>query len=266
MEPSAQDPQEVPLEGGGMNHVVRAGTTVRRPAHPWTVTVHALLRHLAREGFTGAPAAHGFDSQGREILDYLPGVVGNDPLPADLRGEPALLSAARLLRRYHDASASAVAELPTGWQLPPMQPVEVICHSDFAPYNCVFRGGVAAGIIDFDFARPGPRAWDLAYSLYRFAPLTHPENADGFGQLDEQAARARRFLDAYEATPAQRQQATDLLAPRLRALVAFMQGAAADGDTNMARNIAGGHLDLYLRDIEYLENSRELLQRVVVGG
>ncbi|WP_405867085.1 phosphotransferase [Streptomyces sp. NBC_01515] len=41
-------------------------------------------------------------------------------------------------------------------------PVEVICHGDFAPYNCVFTGEGAVGLIDFDAARPGPRAWDLA--------------------------------------------------------------------------------------------------------
>jgi hypothetical protein len=32
-----------------------AGRTVRRPARPWTGTVHALLRHLAETGFTGRP-------------------------------------------------------------------------------------------------------------------------------------------------------------------------------------------------------------------
>ncbi|MFJ9374801.1 phosphotransferase [Streptomyces sp. NPDC101455] len=43
-------------------------------------------------------------------------------------------------------------------------PVEVICHGDFAPDNCVFTGEGAVGIVDFDAARPGPgpRAWDLA--------------------------------------------------------------------------------------------------------
>jgi aminoglycoside phosphotransferase (APT) family kinase protein len=44
------------LEGGNVGGAVRAGATVRRPAGPWTPAVHALLAHLADEGFTGAPS------------------------------------------------------------------------------------------------------------------------------------------------------------------------------------------------------------------
>jgi hypothetical protein len=47
---------EIPLDGGNMSSgVVRVGDTVRRPAGPWTPTVHALLGHLHAAGFRGAP-------------------------------------------------------------------------------------------------------------------------------------------------------------------------------------------------------------------
>ena len=40
---------------GGPSHVSRLDQTVRRPARPWSGTVHALLRHLEEYGFTGSP-------------------------------------------------------------------------------------------------------------------------------------------------------------------------------------------------------------------
>lgn len=200
----------------------------------------------------GVPAWHGVDEQGRDVFDYLPGEVGNYPLSKQVRTESALVSAARLLRQLHDASVSLATEECLAWQLPRIEPVEVVCHGDFAPYNCVFDGVSAVGVIDFDGARPGPRCWDLAYALYRFAPLTDPANHDGFGDTEQQARRARTFLDAYGCTPAQRRVALATVPERLRSLVTFMQEAAAGGDPNFARHIAKGHADLYLRDIEYI--------------
>ena len=73
----SDDMTEEILEGGGVNVVTRIGSTVRRPVQPWTAAVHVLLRHLADVGFDGAPRVLGVDDQGREILDYLAGEVGN---------------------------------------------------------------------------------------------------------------------------------------------------------------------------------------------
>lgn len=260
-------PDEETLTGGGMNAVTRVGDTVRRPAHPWTPAVQVLLNRLRAEGFDGAPAAHGIDEQGREVLDFAPGTVGNYPLTTEVRSERALLSAARLLRRFHDASLACVDHgADNAWQFPPIAPVEVICHGDFAPYNCVFRGDTAVAVIDFDTARPGPRAWDLAYALYRFAPLVSPGNPDRFGDPATQADRARRFLDAYGATRQQRARSVEMLVPRLQWLVDLMRRGAAEGDENFARHIAEGHLDLYLDDVEHLTAERPLLEQVVVGA
>jgi hypothetical protein len=43
------------LDGGNTGGAVRIGATVRRAAGPWTPAVHALLAHLAENGFAGAP-------------------------------------------------------------------------------------------------------------------------------------------------------------------------------------------------------------------
>lgn len=259
-----EDTREEPLPGG-VNVVIRVGNTVRKPAGVWTPAVHALLEHLAQQGFDGAPRAHGIDPKGRQILDYIPGEVGNYPLSARVSSETALVSAARLLRRYHDATASFPDATKRAWQLDAIEPAEVICHGDFAPYNCVFDEVGAVAVIDFDVARPGPREWDLAYALYRFAPFAGQSNQDGFATPAEQARRARRFLDAYDAIAEQRAITVSMLVPRLLSLIDFMQSSADAGDQGFAQQIADGHADLYRRDITYLETHAALWQQTVVG-
>ncbi|WP_435299068.1 phosphotransferase [Timonella sp. A28] len=174
------------------------------------------------------------------------------------------MSAAQLLRAFHDASAHCLHVEPAEWQFPPLEPVQVICHSDYAPYNCVFRNGEAVAIIDFDCARPGPRSWDLAYALYRFAPFMNPHNPDSFGNITEQSVRARKFLDSYGADRSLRQETVNTLTVRLRALTDFMR-AAAQHDENFAHHIAQGHLAAYLNDIAYMENHEHVLHDVIVG-
>lgn len=101
-------------------------------------------------------------------------------------------------------------------------PREVMCHGDFAQYNVVLRGTEAVALIDFDTAHPGPRAWDIAYALYRWAPLTNADNTDGFGSLVEQVERASLFCTVYGLSAAERAVLPRMIADRLRARVAFM--------------------------------------------
>ncbi len=68
---------------------------------------------------------------------------------------------------------------------------------DFAPYNVVFNGVEAAGMIDFDTLHPGSCLWDVAYAIYRWAPLKNPRNPDAIGDLASQIRRAKAFCDSY---------------------------------------------------------------------
>lgn len=256
-----EDQSEVQLAGGNMSAVVRAGGTVRRTAGPWTPQVHRLLAHLRREGIDEAPEPLGLDEQGREVLSYIPGVVGHEPVP-ELRTDPVLIAAARLLRRIHDATADvAGAWRDDVWHAPTREPVDVICHGDFAPYNCVFDGGKLVGVIDFDYAHPGSRAWDLAYAIYRFAPLMHPSNPDGYGSIGEQARRARLFCDAYGL--ADRSRIVPALQARVAYMAEFLIEGASRGDQRMIANIDAGHLRVYLTDGAYLEAHRAQLAAVL---
>ncbi|MFF0391859.1 phosphotransferase [Kitasatospora sp. NPDC004615] len=248
---------------GGVNQVERIGERVLRPTGPWSPAVHGLLGHLRANGFTAAPRFHGLTADGREILDFLPGEVSDYPATPAAASRTALLTAARVLRAYHDATAGYAAD---GWMLPAREPAEVICHGDYAPHNCVLGGERVVGVIDFDTAHPGPRLWDVAYAVYRWAPTTAPGNADGFGTPDEQAARAREFCDAYGLDAAGRAGLVDAVEARLHALVGHMRAEAAAGSAAFASHLADGHHLMYLSDAAYVVRERERFERALLGG
>jgi aminoglycoside phosphotransferase (APT) family kinase protein len=239
---------EIELAGGGINTVVRIGDTVRRPVSPWTPATQELIEVLYAAGLP-VPRWHGIDDEGREILDYLPGEMGHYPLSEAVRSEAALVSAARLLRRFHDASVPLVSR-DLSWQLPPLPDAEVIVHGDYAPYNLVFTQDQVTGIIDLDYARPGPRSYDIAYAIYRFAPLTVAD--EGWGSLTERTARVRMFCDEYGLDASQRVESVQAVVTRMRGMVTYMREEAAAGNEAFARHIAEGHDALYERDADYV--------------
>lgn len=248
----------------GVTTVVRVDDTVHRTTGIWTASVHALLKHIRERGFLAAPEALGFDAEGREILSYLEGKVCNYPLPLDARSKTALISAARLLRLYHDATVDFVTSYKGLWQLNDHPPLEVICHGDYAPYNCVMKNDEVIGIIDFDTAHPGSRIWDVAYAVYRFAPLTAPENKEGFGTREEQAERLKIFckeyglLDSKELIPT--------VMERLMALVNFMDTRAKAGEKAYQQHMEQGHHKLYLRDYDYIKKNEEFFSAASINA
>lgn len=121
------------LSGGNTDPVLRIGDTVRRVPHPWSPRIHDLLTWLHDNGFESAPRALGTDERGRDIYSYIPGHVGHYPWTPPVAGTAALTSAARLLRRFHDATAPIADRWRDGWQWEPEHPVEVVCHNRVAP-------------------------------------------------------------------------------------------------------------------------------------
>ena len=228
---------------------------VTRPSGQWTKHVHKLLHSLRAHGFIQAPEPLGFDAQGQEIVSFVAGETCDYPLSEDVAALQALISAAQLLQSYHDASQHFLNAHDVShqeWMLPCREPQEVMCHSDFAPYNICFEGCQAVGIIDFDTIHPGPRTWDIAYALYRFAPFMNPNNEDGFGTLEDQILRARTFCNAYGLGEEDRIGLTDLMIERLSCLVDFLIDAAQQGQKKYELNLQQGHHLKYLADIDYI--------------
>ncbi|SDM98155.1 Phosphotransferase enzyme family protein [Cryobacterium flavum] len=129
------------------------------------------------------------------MLSYLPGTVGNYPLPGWMWSPTILHEAGSLLRRIHGADVP-LAHLAATWQLPAHEPIEAACLNDVAPYNMVFQDGHLTGLIDVDMASPGPRIWNLAYLAYRLVPLGEYADRDVPGE-DARPGRLDALIRSY---------------------------------------------------------------------
>lgn len=190
--------QETPLEGGNLSATVRVGETVRRRSGPWAPAVQSLLAHLERVGFDAAPRPLGTDERGRQVVSFIPGDVhvgypGRMPKWMFSENE-AMVGAARLLRRYHDAVIGFEFPARAPWRFVAPGPHELICHNDWGPHNAVFRGQTPVAMLDWDSAGPGTREWDVGRSAYSWVPL-YPKAPEH--HLDWRAERFSLFCDTY---------------------------------------------------------------------
>ena len=255
------------LQGGREGQVFRSENKIYRPRGKWSETIHSLLSHIAENGFNAAPKPYGFDGDDNEILSYVEGEVFNYPLKGNIATTEALTSAAKLLRLYHDASSSFLSHHSTEsleWMLPSREPMEVICHGDYAPYNVALIGSETVGIIDFDTAHPAPRVWDIAYAVYCWAPFKTNEY-DAMGDLRSQSIRAKQFCDAYGLLEVDRLVLVKAMTERVQALVDHMHNEASNGNQAFIENIKDGHHLAYLADIQYLNDNEQYITDVVVG-
>ncbi|MDD1793223.1 aminoglycoside phosphotransferase family protein [Enterovibrio makurazakiensis] len=250
------------LSGGREGSIYKKEHTVVRPLNPWSDNVHRLLNHYQKQGISECPQFVAIKGQ-TEVLSFVNGDTYNYPLTGPIASESALISAANLLRKLHDASVSFLAENndeELTWMLPVRAPQEVMCHGDYSPYNVALNGDVVVGVFDFDTAHPAPRVWDLAYAVYCWAPFKTDE-IDALGSLYDQIDRAKQFCDAYSATEQQRTELVDVMVARLDALVTFMRDEAESGNEQFAANLEDGHHLSYLADIEYLKANKAQISR-----
>jgi Phosphotransferase enzyme family len=234
------------LQGGNSNEVRREGQTVVRKTGEWSPFVHDLLRYLQAHDFKEAPILLEVNEQS-ERLSFLEGDVGHYPLKDFMREDSIVIEAAKLLRKFHD--------LTEKFPIPPnakfflaadVNDYEVICHNDFAPYNCVFSDKHLVGIIDFDTAAPNKRIWDIAYAVYRFAPLVSDKHAQDMGWQSppNRLVRLKSFCDAYGLEEGAN--LIETVIQRLESLIKFMQ----DTSSNLE------HVAIYLEDLNYIRENQ----------
>lgn len=252
---------EIPFADGNVTGAVRVDETVRRGTGPWTPAIHPLLNHLERVGFEAAPRVLGFDEQGREVLTYIVGETSPDPRES-FGTDEALAEVAQLLRRYHDATTSFVPSPNAPWRFQVGAPRtgDVICNNDIAPWNTIVAGGRPVAFIDWDFATPGPRIWDVAHALWRFVPLYEDPV---FGTLAEQSRRLRLFCNAYGLE--NRDELLLTIFRRQRALHDSMKAWAEAGEPAFAAMWRDGHGDMVMRDYDYLMRNGEAFARNING-
>lgn len=234
------EPEEIQLAGGVANAgaVTRRGDEVRRPSNPNTPSIHRFLGALAATGFDGASVPLGVDDEGRERLRFVEGDVPLVPYPAWARSDDALASVARLLRRFHDAAAQVPATEGDRWSDEMADPDggEVVCHNDVCLENVVFRDGEAVALLDFDFAAPGRRTYDLACFARMCVPVDD-ESRFRFGWTAPDAElpdRLRLVADAYGLTAPERAEMVDALSGTIERGGAFLVRRMEAGDANFA--------------------------------
>jgi hypothetical protein len=237
---------------GLRSRVVRIGRTVRREVHQNTPAVRALLNHLEETGFAAAPRWLGFDEEGRETLSYITGTAGHYPLKPYALSESTLTRLGLLLRQFHDATISFSPPKNVVWQNAINGKREVICHGDAGPYNIIFRNNLPVALIDFERATPGPRIWDIAFVIYRFAPICDsPEHGFTPALLQKIARRIRVFLNAYGFS--QNDDLFDWIQLRLKTEIDLFESERSDDPIRRQKKIEAGHLDLYKRDLHLIE-------------
>jgi Phosphotransferase enzyme family len=252
---------EIVLSGGNVNaNVVRIGNTVRRNLTAASPTVHQLLLHLAASGFNGCPRFLGIDEKQREVTTFIEGKTG---IPPTLwQYDAPVMTAARLLRHYHDATLGFVPTDDAAWAYvyPDSTKHEVICHNDFAPYNFIYRDETPVAVIDFDLAGPGPRLRDVAYGVYWLTPLSfHSNDQIAFAETDLRmgSRRLKLFCAAYGITPS-----IDLL-DMIDEVLAFMGDETAMraivGPTAAAKLEREGHLAHWQQESASFQAHRKII-------
>ncbi len=220
----SSEPDQSLLAGGRTTPgVTRIGDTVRRPPSLNSDFVQRLLRYLDAVGLDCTPRALGRDEDGRDVFGWIEGDVPAQLSPG--HADIVLRAAARLVRRYHDATA-ALLDAPAARSAG----LEVVCHNDLSPCNFVFRSGMPVALIDFDTAAPGTRASDIGYAAWLWLDLGNADITP-----PEQRRRLGIVLDGYGSWPG-RADVVEAILHRQGLLVA--QGERL-GNAGMARWAAG---------------------------
>jgi Ser/Thr protein kinase RdoA (MazF antagonist) len=220
------------LTGGNVAVVVRSGDTVRKPWTAATPAVHAFMRHLRAKGVPGVPKVLGRDEQGRQVLEFVPGVEGQQ-LPPMTVAELRRLGG--MVRVLHDASADFVPSPGAVWEVAiPPDGADLVCHQDLAPWNLI-RDGDTWTFIDWDASAPGTRLWDLAYVVQTFTPLVAGGDPAG------DAPRVRAVVEGYGLDEAGRAALPELLVARTRAMYDLLEQGSRTGALPWARLWAEGH-------------------------
>jgi hypothetical protein len=260
------NPEQLDSWGSGTrSDAVLLDGVVHKTAGPWTPAVFALLRHLEAAGFGGAPRVAG-DGYG-----FVP---GESPHPHAWSDE-AVGGVGALLRRLHDATAGFVPPAGAVWQANWLRDLGgddiVFGHCDTGPWNIVGENGRAGAFIDWEFAGPVDRLWELAETVWLNAQLFDDDIAEAQG-LPDAAARARQaraIVDGYGLARAARDELVDRLsdvAVHGARHEAVAEGVTIDSTAAVAEN---GYPVLWAvawraRSASWIARHRQMIRRAVV--
>ncbi|PKH41250.1 Phosphotransferase enzyme family protein [Nocardioides alpinus] len=237
--------------------VVIGPDVVSRPAGPGSATVHDFLRHLRATGLTCVPEPLAIDD-GVETLRFIPGADGGEGWYHQ-HTDRGLASAARLLRRIHDAGADWTPPEDAVWGADAVPGADtVFCHGDPGPWNFIWRDQEAVALIDWDYLHPAPRLDDVAYALRWFAPLrsdAHALDWHHFPEVPDRRARVQTFVEAYGGLAPF--DVADVVVERIRSVIALMHDLAEQGIEPQRTWVADGADERDLEEIAWIEAHRD---------
>ncbi len=165
------------------------------------------------------PTVLGIDERGREVLSFLEGRLVD--VDREVVSEDLLTDAMMWLRRFHHAVRGFRHLGPWRTVHRDLEPGELICHHDFAPYNIAVSatatGERVGGVFDWDMAGPGLPVDDVAFAAWNWVPLhlemaaehsarrlvamatAYGDGVTGREILDRVVARIERSLEVISA-------------------------------------------------------------------
>jgi hypothetical protein len=257
--------REIVLAGGNLTKVVRIGDTVRRESGPWTPSIHRLLRHLLDRGFALAPEPLGLDEMGREILTFIPGeTLTKSRWPQWVWSDDLLREAVAALADYHRKVADfRPTRVESRLGTVRLHSDQIVCHNDFAPYNCVFRERHLVGLIDWDVVCAGDRTWDLAFFAWRWVPLYPPSPDLSWRSIAVCGRRLRQIVDASD--PNDRSDFVQRIVARVDASRRGILKFASEGDEAFIKLMEDGHADQMQRTIDFIRIHEDFFSDALVN-
>jgi len=194
----------------------------------------------------------GIDERSREVLSFIPGVTLNRvPWPQWVWHDALLKQAAEALAAYHLAVADfrpITVESRLGSDL--LDDGEIVCHNDFAPYNCAFRNGQLTGVLDWDVVCAGRSAWDVAFFAWHWVPLHAPSPGLEWRTVPECPRRLCLAADTNGLDDTT--QLVDLVIERIETSRRGILERSAQGDAAFMRLEEGGHAEEMRRTLEFI--------------
>ncbi len=224
--------ESLPGSSANGGKVFRRGTTVIRPVGPHCAATTTLLEALAARSFP-SPVPLSVNADGSQVFRWIAGEVAVSGRPGWAMSDVALFSVGRLVRTYHDTVATL--SLPSGldWSDEAADPEggDIICHNDLAPANVVFRDGRAFALVDFDFAAPGRRVWDLAALCRQWLRLRlEPSELTGAGAPAERFRGMSAFAQGYGLSASDHDALVEAIPETFKLGSAFVRRRAEAGD------------------------------------
>jgi hypothetical protein len=234
---------------------------------PWSQEVQRLLFYVRSQGFLLVPEPLGFDEEGREVVRFIEGDTSATvtPWPGSLWSDGLLIEVGEAVAAYHRAVAGFVPSEKAQWQYRPrsLQPSEIICHHDFAPYNAVFKGSHLRGIVDWEGAGPGTIQEEVAFLAWQWVPLRPPlrQVQGGLDVRVNEVARMRLLLDSYAYQ--NRNGFIDAIINRVEISRSGIEERANEGGLPFIELRNEGHTREMESLIQYLETNKRSLQTAI---